>query len=295
MLQAIINDIKAFPAYERATSSAHAHQQLPLIMRTYDTIIFYRAGSYSAAAAAELYRQQHDEITLFYAISSIHNEPNIATLITRNTKLVFFDAVYVACILNVIKAFASSVTFMGKLAIGQLAREYANSNNIPWWVQIHINFEQKKFDCDQVSKYAAYINEFGLPVPDTYQRLTNIAPHTFFSMAQEKYVLVQLRATMVCDHARLATFYGYSVYVIYDCDQRHHVCHLLFKRPDCDFVVLIAPKSNYTSIFLRGSIDTLNKKQINLASIAIHLGGAGGMGLGTFHYRGNVNDIIQFK
>jgi len=274
-MQQLINDIKAMPAYTPAMESSEADQKTPLRMLTYDTVIFYRSRSYSAAAAAFIYQYGNSAKTLFYSVGDIRYEPNLAAIITRNTDVVFINVIYSGEITAILTAFAKSVVHVRKTSRGLLA-DLSVGVPLPWWVPFHAAMERKEFDDTLVLQYTSYISKYGPPTVQTFRSLTNLAPHAFFELAAPKYKSDCYINDLVCAGAYRAYFFGYHVYVIPDGVWRHPVCFRLFKQPDCDFVLLFAPRGNQIVVFMRGDPNILEKKQINLAVIAKQLGGGGG-------------------
>lgn len=262
----LINSIKAMPDGRLATESAYGSQFYYTVMQKYDTIVFYRAKSYPAAAAASLYPT--DVPTLFYSVTSTQLEPNLLTLITRNTHLVFVDTSYHFGIMKILTTFAASVKYIRKkhgiLNISEVT-------DAPWWVPIHVAMMRNEYDDERVAMYSAYLNEFGPPSIATFRAMSTIAPHAFFELARPRYILLRKLVTDVTASAIASKFLGHNVLIIPDGSWRHHACSLLW--PKCDFVMLYATAGPKIIVYMRGRPDILDRKEINLAVIARQLGG----------------------
>lgn len=295
-LQNVISAIKSLPSHTRAQSNAYHNQDSRVHPYAYDTIVFYKSKSFSGAAAAELYRRASPtEVILFYQVSNLRIEPNIMTLITRNTKLVFINVSYDEPTLILLTSFASEVinlvdyTQDMSYALGNMCkllsdREYTT----PWWVQYHTAMERKEFDDELVTKYSMYLNFIGSQTVHTFNILTDIAPHTFFTNAAQTHYIYTRRVYRAYVTARKATFHNFNVYVVCDTTLRNYVCHLLYKKPDCDFVILVGN----TTFTLRGNKDVLLAKGINLGHMAMIHQGYGNILIGRLS--NNYLPLIQY-
>ncbi len=328
-IQKLVEDIQSLPRI-CATESLHADQTTELCSEWYDTIVFYRHKSYSAAAAVSMYqcptnRASHVP-TLYYNVMHMAHEPNIDKLNVTGARLIFINVLYTNSIRMILVPLAREVistsggdveSMVGIIKTLNPAPKIpttcsrvltmiaARENKVkcvdipvdtrwvcPWWVPYHISMEHKEFDDAKTAQYSAYINVIGGPNVMTFDRVSAIAPHAFFEEAAAVYKNVANTVGIMCKEARRAQFGAYTIYVSSDCPMRNFVAHWLFKLPDCDFVMLIKPMNNYTGVMIcfRGS----PKKQINVGDIARSLGGHGDANVGMAYRDGSITELVTF-
>ena len=315
-IQQVISDIQALPRCT-ATESRFANQTTQLCSKWYDTIVFYRAGSYSAAAAAYLFHRYETAPTLYYRVSDTLHEPNTCTMLTIGAKLIFIDVMYSNMIGSILNPLARAVAYvqhrnvedtiniLGLDAPMLLASatdktsttDKSTRPQLPWWVRYHIAYEHKDFDNVQCAQYASYITSGGPPSITLFSNLTEVAPHTFFENAAPRYQKIARIVGDICLRAQHGKFRGYTTYMVSDSQLRQFVAHWLLKLPDCDIVMIVGtPRMNvgmrpYTEISLRST----PKKKIDVGEIARDIGGRGNTNSSTFKCYDNCLNLVDFS